>query len=32
VVEQMSGEPAEIAAKLKDRGFKHAYVDGGITI
>ncbi len=32
VVEQMSGEPAEILAKLKDRGFKHAYVDGGITI
>jgi dihydrofolate reductase len=32
VVEQMSREPAEIAAKLKDRGFKHAYVDGGITI
>jgi len=32
VVEQMSGEPAEIVAKLKDRGFKHAYVDGGITI
>jgi dihydrofolate reductase len=32
VVEQMSGEPAEIVGKLKDRGFKHAYVDGGITI
>lgn len=32
VVEQMSGEPAEIVAKLKDRGFKHVYVDGGITI
>jgi dihydrofolate reductase len=32
VVEQMSGEPAEITAKLKDRGFKHAYIDGGITI
>jgi len=32
VVEQMSGEPAEIAAKLKARGFKHAYIDGGITI
>ena len=32
VVEQMSGEPSEIVAKLKDRGFKHAYVDGGITI
>ncbi len=32
VVEQMSGEPAEIVTKLKDRGFKHGYVDGGITI
>ncbi len=32
VVEQMSGEPAEIAKKLKARGFKHAYVDGGLTI
>jgi dihydrofolate reductase len=32
VIEQMSGEPAEIAARLKARGFKHAYIDGGITI
>ena len=32
VVEQMSGDPAEIAAQLKARGFKHAYIDGGITI
>jgi dihydrofolate reductase len=32
VVAQMSGEPAEIAAQLKARGFKHAYIDGGITI
>ena len=32
VVEQMSGEPVEIVATLKGRGFKHAYVDGGITI
>lgn len=31
-VEQMSGEPADIVAKLKSRGFKHAYIDGGITI
>ena len=31
-VEQMSGEPTEIAKQLKSRGFKHAYVDGGITI
>ena len=32
VVEQMSGEAAEIAAQLKARGFKHVYIDGGITI
>ncbi len=32
VVEQMSGEPARIVAQLKARGFKHAYIDGGITI
>jgi dihydrofolate reductase len=32
VVEHMSGEPAEIARQLKARGFKHAYIDGGITI
>jgi dihydrofolate reductase len=32
VVEQMSGEPAEIVAQLKARDFKHAYIDGGITI
>ena len=32
VIEQMSGEPAEIVKQLKSRGFKHAYVDGGITI
>ncbi len=32
VVEQMSGEPTEIVRQLKSRGFKHAYVDGGITI
>jgi dihydrofolate reductase len=32
VVEQMSGEPAEIVKQLKARGFIHAYVDGGITI
>ena len=29
---QMSGQPAEIVAQLEARGFKHAYVDGGITI
>ncbi len=32
VVEQLGGEPAEIVAQLKARGFKHAYVDGGVTI
>ncbi len=31
-VERMSGEPAEITRQLEWRGFKHAYVDGGITI
>ncbi len=32
VVEQMSGEPAEVVTRLKKRGFQHAYIDGGITI
>lgn len=32
LVEQMSGDPAEIVKQLKVRGFKHAYIDGGITI
>jgi dihydrofolate reductase len=32
VVEQMSGEPANIVRQLKERGFEHAYIDGGITI
>ena len=32
VVEQMSGEPAEIVNSLKARGFQHAYIDGGNTI
>lgn len=31
-LEQMSGTPEEIVAKLDKRGLKHAYVDGGITI
>jgi len=31
-VEQMSGDPAEIIAKLSTRGIKHIYVDGGVTI
>ncbi|MGH7515665.1 MAG: dihydrofolate reductase family protein [Gemmatimonadales bacterium] len=32
VVARMSGEPAEIVSQLAARGFRHAYVDGGITI
>ena len=32
VVEQMSGTPAEIVAKLAASGAEHVYVDGGITI
>jgi dihydrofolate reductase len=31
-VEQISGNPNEIVKQLKSRGFRHAYVDGGITI
>jgi dihydrofolate reductase len=31
-VEQMSGPPAEIVAKLAAAGIQHVYVDGGITI
>jgi dihydrofolate reductase len=31
-VEQMSGEPSEIGSRLKARGFKHGYIDGGNTI
>ncbi|HUP05351.1 MAG TPA: dihydrofolate reductase family protein [Bryobacteraceae bacterium] len=32
VVEQMSGDPAEIVRRLESRGFRHAYIDGGATI
>src|ERR1041385_3374548 len=32
VIEQMSGEPEEISAQLRARRFKHAYIDGGVTI
>lgn len=32
VVERMSGSPEKIVAKLKARRFKHAYIDGGVTI
>ena len=28
----MSGEPNEIVAQLAERGLKHLYIDGGITI
>jgi dihydrofolate reductase len=31
-VERMAGEPADIVSRLAARGFRHAYVDGGITI
>ena len=31
-VEQMSGEPEEIAQRLADGGAKHIYVDGGETV
>lgn len=32
IVEQTAGEPSEIIGQLKARGFKHAYLDGGLTI
>ncbi|WP_243324386.1 dihydrofolate reductase family protein [Geothrix sp. SG200] len=32
VVEQMAGPPAEIVARLAERGATNLYVDGGITI
>lgn len=32
VVERMSGDPAEIVSRLAERGIRHIYVDGGITI
>jgi dihydrofolate reductase len=31
-VEQMSGTPQEIHSQLSSRGFKHVYIDGGITV
>lgn len=31
-VEVWSGEPAEVATRLVERGWHHAYVDGGATI
>jgi dihydrofolate reductase len=32
VVERMSGAPADIVARLEERGVRHIYVDGGVTI
>ena len=32
VVERMAGDPVDIVSQLSDRGIRHAYVDGGITI
>ena len=32
LVEQMSGNPEEIVAKLEASGVRHAYIDGGITV
>jgi dihydrofolate reductase len=32
VVDQMAGDPAAIVAQLEARGFRHAYIDGGVTI
>ena len=32
VVEQMSGEPAELVKQLNKRGYQHAYIDGGVTV
>ncbi|HLK05597.1 MAG TPA: dihydrofolate reductase family protein [Candidatus Acidoferrum sp.] len=32
IMEQMSGEPTEVVRQLRARGFKHAYLDGGVTI
>jgi dihydrofolate reductase len=31
-VQQMSGEPTDVVARLSEQGVKHAYVDGGVTI
>jgi dihydrofolate reductase len=32
VMERLSGEPADVLARLEARGVRHVYVDGGITI
>ena len=31
-IQQMAGTPQEIIKQLEKRGFKHAYIDGGLTI
>lgn len=31
-IERMSGDPTDIVSKLSVRGFKHAYIDGGVTV
>ena len=28
----MSGEPAAIVARLEEKGYRHAYIDGGVTL
>jgi dihydrofolate reductase len=32
VIEQLSGAPQDVVARLAARGVKHLYVDGGVTI
>jgi len=32
VLERMSGDPGQVVSQLAARGFRHVYVDGGITI
>jgi dihydrofolate reductase len=32
VVERLQGDPAEVVAQLSRRGFRHLYIDGGLTI
>jgi dihydrofolate reductase len=32
VAEQMAGDPVEIVTRLAARGFRHLYIDGGVTI
>ena len=31
-VEAMSGSPGEVVARLSERGMKHLYIDGGVTL